>query len=294
MTAMRHWLSCLLLLLLPWTAQAEVPIPPLEARVTDLAGSLQPEQKAALESRLAAFEQQKGSQIAVLLVPTTQPESIEQYGIRVAENWQLGRKGVDDGLLVLMATEDRAVRIEVGYGLEGVIPDAIANRVIEEIMIPHFREGDVAGGLNAGVERLIGLVEGEPLPEPEPQASGSTPLDQFFPLVFFAAIIIGGLLRTLLGRVLGGAATGGLVGLLVWALGAGLVFALVLGAMAFVMALGSGRGFHGGGLPGSGRGGFGSGGTSSSGGFGGGGFSSGGGFSGGGGGFGGGGASGRW
>lgn len=275
---MRRWLLGFLLLLLPWAAMAEVPVPPLKERVTDLTGTLQPEQKAALESRLAAFEQQKGSQIAVLLVPTTQPEAIEQYGIRVAENWKLGRKGIDDGVLVLMATQDRAVRIEVGYGLEGVIPDVIAKRVIEEIMIPRFREGDVAGGLNAGVERLIGLVEGEPLPPPKRQTASSSSFDQYFPLVFVAAIVVGGLLRALLGNVLGGAATGGIVGMLVWLLGAGLFFALALGVMAFIFTLGGGRGFHGGGLGGMGSGG----------GFG------GGGFGGGGGGFGGGGASGRW
>ena len=276
---MRRWLFSLLLLLLPWMALAEeVAVPPLSARVTDLTGTLQPEQKAALESRLAAFEQKKGSQIAVLLVPTTQPEAIEQYGIRVAEAWKLGRKGVDDGILVLMATNDRAVRIEVGYGLEGVIPDAIAKRVIEEIMIPYFRTGDVAGGLNAGVERLIGLVDGEPLPPPKQQTASGGAFDKFFPIVFIAAIVIGGLLRAIFGKVLGGVATGGIVGVLVWLLGAGLFFALALAVMAFIFTLGGGRGLHGGGLGGIGGGG----------GFG------GGGFGGGGGGFGGGGASGRW
>lgn len=275
---MRRCLFGLLLLLLPWMALAEeVAVPPLSARVTDLTGTLQPEQKAALEARLAAFEQKKGSQIAVLLVPTTQPEAIEQYGIRVAEAWKLGRKGVDDGILVLMATNDRAVRIEVGYGLEGVIPDAIAKRVIEEIMIPYFRTGDVAGGLNAGVERLIGLIDGEPLPPPKQQTASGGAFDKFFPIVFIAAIVIGGLLRAIFGKVLGGVATGGIVGVLVWLLGAGLFFALALAVMAFIFTLGGGRGLHGAGLGGIGGGG----------GFG-------GGFGGGGGGFGGGGASGRW
>jgi uncharacterized protein len=278
MMAMRRWLFGLLLLLLPWMALAEeIAVPPLSARVTDLTGTLQPEQKAALETRLAAFEQQKGSQIAVLLVPTTQPEAIEQYGIRVAEAWKLGRKGIDDGILVLMATNDRAVRIEVGYGLEGVVPDVTAKRVIEEIMIPYFRTGDVAGGINAGVERLIGLVDGEPLPPPKQQTASGGSFDKFFPIVFIAAIVIGGLLRVIFGKVLGGVATGGIVGVLVWLLGAGIFFALALAVMAFIFTLGGGRGFHGGGLGGMGGGGFG-----------------GGGFGGGGGGFGGGGASGRW
>jgi uncharacterized protein len=273
-----RWLAMMMLLLLAGMAAAdEVAIPPLTTRVTDLTGTLTPEQKSSLEARLAAFEQQKGSQIAVLLVPTTRPEAIEQYGIRVAENWKLGRKGIDDGLLVLMATQDREVRIEVGYGLEGVVPDVIAKRVIEEIMIPRFREGDIAGGINAGVERLIGLVEGEPLPPPKQQTASGGAFDKYFPMVFIAAIVIGGLMRAIFGKVLGGMATGGIVGGIVWLLGAGVFFALLLAVMAFIFTLGGGRGFHGGGLGGMGGGGFG-----------------GGGFGGGGGGFGGGGASGRW
>ena len=267
----------MLFLLAGMAAADEVAIPPLSARVTDLTATLTPEQKSSLEARLAAFEQQKGSQIAVLLVPTTKPEAIEQYAIRVAESWKLGRKGIDDGALVLMATQDREVRIEVGYGLEGVIPDVTAKRVIEEVMIPYFRTGDVAGGLNAGIERLIGLVDGEPLPPPKQQTASGGSFDKFFPIVFIAAIVIGGLLRAIFGKVLGGVATGGIVGVLVWLLGAGIFFALALAVMAFIFTLGGGRGFHGGGLGGIGGGGFG-----------------GGGFGGGGGGFGGGGASGRW
>jgi uncharacterized protein len=275
---LRRWLLALWLLALPWLALADVPVPELVTRVTDLSNILAPEQKSALEARLAAFEKEKGSQIAVLLMPTTRPEAIEQYSIRVAEKWKLGRKGIDDGILVLMATQDREVRIEVGYGLEGVIPDAIAKRVIEEIMIPRFREGDIAGGLNAGVERLIGLIEGEPLPPPNKQTASGGAFDKYFPMLFVAAIVVGGLMRAMLGNVLGGMATGGLVGLAVWLLGAGLFFALVIAIMAFFFTLGGGRGFSGGGL----------------GGVGGGGGLGGGGFGGGGGGFGGGGASGRW
>lgn len=272
---MRRWLLALWLLVLPWLALAEVPVPELTARVTDLTNTLSPDQKSALESRLAAFEQEKGSQIAVLLVPSARPETIEQYGIRVVETWKLGRKGIDDGILVLMVTQDREVRIEVGYGLEGVIPDAIAKRVIEEIMIPRFREGDVAGGLNAGVERLIGLIEGEPLPPPKKQTASGGAFDQYFPMLFVAAIVLGGLMRAIFGNVLGGLATGGIVGFAVWLLGAGIFFALVIAIMAFVFTLGGGRGISGfGGMGGGGLGG--------------------GGFGGGGGGFGGGGASGRW
>ena len=273
---LRRWLLALWLLVLPWTALAEVPVPELAARVTDLTNTLSPDQKSALESRLAAFEREKGSQIAVLLVPSTQPETIEQYGIRVVDTWKLGRKGIDDGILVLMATQDREVRIEVGYGLEGVIPDVTAKRVIEEIMIPRFREGDVASGLNAGVERLIGLIEGEPLPPPKKQTASGGAFDTYFPMLFVAAIVLGGLMRAIFGQVLGGIATGGIVGLAVWLLGAGLFFAIVIALMAFVFTLGGGRGIPGG-FGGMGGGGLG-----------------GGGFGGGGGGFGGGGASGRW
>jgi uncharacterized protein len=273
---LRRWLLALWLLVLPWTALAEVPVPELAARVTDLTNTLSPDQKSALESRLAAFEREKGSQIAVLLVPSTQPETIEQYGIRVVDTWKLGRKGIDDGILVLMATQDREVRIEVGYGLEGVIPDVTAKRVIEEIMIPRFREGDVASGLNAGVERLIGLIEGEPLPPPKKQTASGGAFDTYFPMLFVAAIVLGGLMRAIFGKVLGGIATGGIVGLAVWLLGAGLFFAIVIALMAFVFTLGGGRGIPGG-FGGMGGGGLG-----------------GGGFGGGGGGFGGGGASGRW
>ena len=275
---LRRWLLALWLLVLPGLALADVPVPELVMRVTDISNTLTPEQESALEARLAAFETEKGSQIAVLLLPTTRPETIEQYAIRVAEKWKLGRKGIDDGILVLMATQDREVRIEVGYGLEGVVPDVIAKRVIEEIMIPRFRKGDIAGGLNAGVERLIGLIEGEPLPPPNKQTASSGAFDNYFPMILVAAIVFGGLMRAMLGNVLGGMATGGIVGLAVWLLGAGLFFAIVVAIMAFFFTLGGGRGFSAGGLGGLGRGGG----------------LGGGGFGGGGGGFGGGGASGRW
>lgn len=270
---MCRWLPGLLLLLLPLTIQAEVAIPALTARVTDTVGILQSEQKAALESKLATFEQGKGSQIAILIVPTTQPEAIEQYAIRVVESWKLGRKGVDDGLLILVATDDRAMRIEVGYGLEGVIPDAIAKRVIAETMTPFFRQGDFYGGLNASVDQLTALIAGEPLPAPV-KSTNKSPIEDILPLLLFGAIAIGGMLRAIFGRFLGGTIGGGLVGAAVWILGGGLIFAIVLAVIAFFITMSGGMGGFGGGM---GRGGFG-----------------GGGFGGGGGGFGGGGASGRW
>src|SRR5574338_44028 len=172
-TRARRLLPALILFVLGLLAGplcAEVPVPALKARVTDLTGTLSAAQRTALEERLAAFEARKGSQIAVLLVPTTQPETIEQYGIRVAEQWKLGRKGVDDGVLLLVAMKDRAVRIEVGYGLEGVLPDAPANRIIDEYIVPRFKQGDFAGGISAGVDRGSRGVEREPLPAPKAQS----------------------------------------------------------------------------------------------------------------------------
>lgn len=262
-------------------AAQQVAVPALAARVTDLTNTLNSEQRAALESHLAQFEQQEGSQIAILLVPTTQPEAIEQYSIRVVDEWKLGRKGVDDGILILVAKNDREMRIEVGYGLEGVIPDAIANRIIDETMVPYFRQGDFYGGLNAAVDQLAGLVAGEPLPEP--QARSPTPWEGMLPAILFGGLIVGAILRSIFGNFLGGAMNGGLIGLAIWILGGGLLVALVLAIIAFVITMSGGLGA----MHGMGRSTYG-GGFGGSGGFG------GGGFSGGGGGFGGGGASGSW
>lgn len=284
-----RWLLLLCLCLsLPGVLRAEVPVPPLAAHVTDLTATLTGDQRAALERQLVDFEARKGSQIAVLLVPTTRPETIEQYAIRVAEQWQLGRAGVDDGVLLLIATDDRELRIEVGYGLEGVLPDAIAKRVIEEVIVPHFRDGDIHAGILAGVRRLEGLIEGEPLPPPAaPRAPPAGNLQDVLALAFVGTFVLGGLLRSLLGRLPGAAATGGLIGLLVWLLAASLTGAIVVGILAFLFILFEGGGFgggHGGGYY-SGRHGGRPGGWSGG---------LGGGFRGGGGGFGGGGASGRW
>jgi uncharacterized protein len=262
---------------LPAAAQALAEVPRLISPVTDLTGTLTPDQSSALDAKLRAFEQAQGSQVAVLIVPTTQPEDIAQYSIRVADAWKLGRKGVDDGVLVLLAKDDRAVRIEVGYGLEGAVPDAIARRIADEVMIPRFREGDFNGGFSAGIDRLIGVIEGEPLPQPQNRQPTGGGLEQYFAVLLFAAIIAGGILRAVLGRFLGATVNAGLLGGAVWLLGGGLMFVVMLAFMAFMIGLGGGRGFHGG----MGRGGFGGG-------------SGGGGFSGGGGGFGGGGATGRW
>jgi uncharacterized protein len=271
-----------LLLGLAAFAQADVAVPKLTARVTDLTSTLDAAQRAALESKLAAFEQAKGSQIAVLIVPTTEPETIEQYAIRVTDQWKLGRKGVDDGILLLVARNDHTVRIEVGYGLEGAVPDAIANRVIDETIVPHFRNGDYAGGINAGVDQLIGVINGEPLPPPEHSAPrhGSRG-EQLFGLLIFAFVGTQ-LLRHVLGAGLGSICAGGIVFVIAWLLSGALLVGLFFGVIALLMTLLGALPIGG---PSSRGGGFGGGG------FGGGGF---GGFGGGGGGFGGGGASGRW
>ena len=263
-------------------------MPPLTARVTDLTGTLTREQQAALSRMLQEFESRKGSQVAVLLVPTTQPEEIEQYAIRVGEQWKTGRKNVDDGAIVVVAKNDRAVRIEVGYGLEGALNDATANRIIREAILPRFREGDFYGGITAGVDRMMRVIDGEPLPEPaapQPQVGGG--IGQSLPILLMLALVVGGVLRRMLGRVFGSMTAGGVVGALAWLLVGALGIAIFAGLLAFIFTLvggGGRRGYYGGFPGGFHRGG---------GGFGGGGF--GGGFRGGGGGtFGGGGATGRW
>jgi uncharacterized protein len=284
-------LQLLLALLLPLAAAA-AEIPPLKARVTDLTGTLNAQQKSALEQTLAEFEARKGAQIAVLMVPTTQPETIEQYAVRVQEAWKLGRKGVDDGVLLVVAKNDRKVKIETGYGLEGILPDAIAKRIIEDDIVPRFKAGDFYGGIRAGVDRIMRVVEGEKLPPPiartHPQA-GNHLGDWFIPLVI-GVLLAGGILRAIFGRFVGASVVGTLGAVAGWAIIGSLIGALAVGIIAFIFSLLSGASYGGG------RGGW-SGGGWSSGGFGGGGFGGGGGgggFSGGGGSSGGGGASGSW
>lgn len=274
-------------------AQELAPIPALTARVTDTTGTLSREQAAALEKSLAAFEQRKGSQIAVLIVPTTRPEAIEQYAIRVAEQWKVGRKGVDDGAIVLVAKNDHRLRIEVGYGLEGAIPDIKAKRVITEIMAPHFVQGDFAGGLQAGTQALMRLVEGEDLPAPAARRApggGGPDFPSLLVILFMGAIFLAGVLPRLFGRFVGALLTGGAVGAIAWIIAGALLVGVIAALLAFVFALAFGG--TGLGATRSHRGGWGGGGFGG-GGWGGGGFG-GGGWSGGGGGFGGGGASGSW
>jgi uncharacterized protein len=285
--------ASLVALLTCWafTAAADVAVPPLSGRVVDQTGTLSSDDIARLTQTLKALELRKGSQIAVLIVPTTEPETIEQYSIRAAEAWKIGRKKIDDGALLVVAKNDRHLRIEVGYGLEGALTDVTAKRIIDEIITPKFRSGDFAGGIAAGVDRMIGVIDGEPLPAPEPphwQSSRSfDPGDLFNPFLIIPVLLFGGVMRSMLGRLLGSGISGGLVALIAWFLFGSLFAAILAGAVAsiFVMfsdSLGSAGGGRGGGFVGSG-GSFSGGSSSDSGGF-----------SGGGGSFGGGGASGSW
>ena len=296
-TAAARWIAALVLMLLAAAlpAQDVLPVPPLSGRVIDQTGSLTGAQAAALEAKLATLEQQRGAQVVVLLVPTTAPEDIASYAQRVADTWKIGRRGVGDGVLVVVAKNDRSARIEVAKTLEGAIPDIIAGRVISEQMAPAFRNGDYAGGLNLAVDRLAQRIAGENLPAPERRSrtSRSTGFDfQDLAIFLFVGVpIVGGILTGIFGRRFGSLLTGGAVGGIAWWLTASAMLAAGAGIVALVlvgvMGIGARRSpFSGGpivwGGPGFG-GGFGGGGG------GGGGFSSGGGGD-----FGGGGASGRW
>ncbi len=284
----RGWPPRVLLAVFLWAtlawAAAEVAVPPLTARVTDLSSTLSQDQRAALEQKLAALEARKGSQVAVLLVPTTQPEAIEQYAIRVFDQWKLGRKGVDDGVLLLVAKNDRKLRIEVGRGLEGAIPDAFAKRIIEEEITPRFKQGDFNGGISAGVDRITRLVDGEAMPAPKKAAQSGRHWDPDLLFYgFIAVMLLGGLLRAIFGRFLGSGIVGFAAGVVTYIL-FGVVAAVIVAIVAMLLNLfnqgGSGSGWS------SGGGNWSSGGGSGS--------SGGGGFSGGGGSSGGGGASGSW
>jgi uncharacterized protein len=290
-------LACALGVALPVAAQAPIDVPALHARVTDLTGTLSAEQVAALEQKLKDFEARKGSQLAVLMVPTTEPEDIAGFGIRVAEAWKLGRKGVDDGAILLVAKNDRRMRIEVGYGLEGVMPDVIAKRIVSDTIAPLFKQGDFYGGINAGLDQMIKVVDGEPLPPPDRKWSAPPSSGHWLTTVLILVVVGSSFLRAIFGRTFGAVATGGLSGLIAYVITRVIPMAAGIGVLGFFIALlfggfGGSRGWsnRGRGMGGGwGTGGFGGGG------FGGGGFGGGGGgFSGGGGGFGGGGASGSW
>ncbi len=256
-------------------ASGDVAIPPLNRAVTDLTATLTPQETARLESMLRSLSDKKGSQLAVLIVPTTAPEAIEQYSMRVVEQWKLGRKKVEDGVLLLIAKNDRTVRIEVGYGLEGALTDYTTNRIINELIVPQFKAGNFFAGILDGVTAIIKVIEGEQLPPPTTTEFSTS---DYLPLIVIGALILGGLTRSLFGLVLGSFASAAIAFIIA------LFFIHILGALivsiiTFVVTLlgsGIGTGGPGGPFGGSGRGG------------------SGGGFGGGGGRFGGGGSSGKW
>jgi uncharacterized protein len=291
---MKAWrLSFVAVVMLAATAFAQnlLPIPKLTARITDLTGTLTAEQQSMLEEKLSTFEARKGAQIAVLVVPTTEPEAIAQYSIRVVDQWKLGRRNIDDGALLLVAKNDRDLRIEVGKGLEGALTDLAAHRIISETIIPLLRQGDFYGGINAGLDQMIRVIDGEELPAPDLgwQSHSVRGLSHLVPFLFVAVLFGSVVLRSLFGRGLGSVIAGAATGVVVYLVGQAIFIALIAGLIAFLFCLISG--FSGGGIwsshprAGGWGGGFGSGG---------GGFRGGGGFSGGGGGFNGGGASGRW
>ena len=283
-----RWLAGLFLLFVALLAgaQAVLPIPPLAARVTDLTATLSADQRSRLEEKIAAFERQKGSQIAVLIVPSVLPETVTEYALRVVESWKLGRKGVDDGALLLVAKDDRKMRIEVGYGLEGALNDATAKRIISDDIVPQFKRGDFAAGVAAGVARITRVIDGEELPPPvtdEPSGSSGLPFNPEWLIAGFVLFtVINRGLRAVAGPLPAAVGLAALSGFVIWLIAGVVVVAVIAGFIAFVFSITGGAwGFSGG------HGGSSSSGSWSSGG-------GGGGFSGGGGSSGGGGASGSW
>jgi uncharacterized protein len=296
-------LLCWALAALAPPVRADVAVPQLTGRVVDQTGTLGADAIARLNDKLKSLETRKGSQIAVLIVPTTQPEEIAQFSIRVAEAWKIGRKKIDDGALLLIAKNDRKLRIEVGYGLEGALNDITAKRIIDEIITPKFKAGDFAGGVADGVDKMIGVIDGEPLPKPEPQHDwsgydGSDISGLAIPLLF-GTVIVNAFLQAFLGRLTASILTGMIAGTLAFWLGVSWYLALAAGVFVFLLGMffdfadnlmasrRSGSSSSGGGWSGDGGSSWSSGSSGSS-------SDSGGSFSGGGGDFGGGGASGSW
>ena len=289
--------ALLLAVLVPWhfaSAQALQPVPALTARLIDQTQTLSPEQAAAIELRLREIGEKSGSQVVVLIVPSTSPEDIAPYAHRVASTWKIGRKDVGDGLLIVIAKNDRRMRMEVARALEGAIPDLAASRIIEQQMGPHFRQNDYAGGILAALDQVAARIAGEQLPPPTSstpsQTSQSVDLEGLAIFLFFAVMVIAPVIRRIFGRKMGSAIVGGGAGFLAFIFTTSFILAGAAGVIALLVTLlanGSGGGGRGGGGPFIGGGGFGGG--RGGGGFGGGGFSSGGGGS-----FGGGGASGSW
>lgn len=292
---LRRWIAwvCLVLVWLTLPAFAQVPVPPLTARVMDQTGTLTAAQRQALDDKLAAFERERGSQVVVLMVPTTQPEDITDFTQRLGDAWKIGRRDVGDGVLLVVAKDDRRMRIATAKAVEGALPDLLARRIIDQAIAPQFRQGDYAAGLNAGADMILAALRGENLPLPEQQGSLSDEEGMWVDLLVFLGIavpLIGAVLRRILGSRLGSVVAGGAVGFIAWNITGLLWIGIAAGLFAVLMSLfiaqlpavpATGRGSRHGGW-GGGHGGWG-------GGSGGGGFSSGGGGN-----FGGGGASGGW
>jgi uncharacterized protein len=287
------------LLALAFAARAAdpIPVPKLTARVIDQTATLKAPEREALEARLAAFEQARGAQVAVLLVPAIGHETIEEFAGRVTDEWKLGRKGIDDGVLFVVAKEERKLRIHTGRGTQGTLTDALSKRIVSDIVAPRFRTGDFAGGIDAGVDAIMKAIEGENLPLPPARGSQRAPdtgssFSNLLVLALFIVPFVGMVLRGIFGRFFGATLTSGIAGVAAWMVLGSLVVGIVAAVFAFIFTLASGAAGAGRGV---GRGGGWGGYIPSGGGsWGGGGGFGGGGFSGGGGGFDGGGASGSW
>lgn len=286
----------LLLLSLAFAARAQdlIPVPKLTARVIDQTGTLKAPEREALEAKLAAFEQARGAQVAVLLVPAIGHETIEEFAGRVTDEWKLGRAGIDDGVLFVVVKEERKLRIHTGRGTQGTLTDALSKRIVSDIVAPRFRAGDFAGGIDAGVDAIMRAIEGEDLPLPPARSTQRAPetgssFSNLLVLALFVVPFVGMVLRGIFGRFFGATVTSGIAGVAAWVILGSLVVGIVAAVFAFIFTLASGAG-AGRGVSRGGWGGIPGGGSWG----GGGGFGSGGGFSGGGGGFDGGGASGSW
>jgi uncharacterized protein len=295
-----HWTALLLALWLPLAAMAQSvqTVPPLTAHVMDQTGTLNAAQLQALEAKLTVFEQARGAQVVVLMLPTTAPEDIAAYAQRVGDSWKIGRKAIGDGLLLVVAKNDRQVRIETTKALEGAIPDLAARQIIDSALTPRFKQGDFAGGLDAAADQIIALISGENLPAPAARSAGAQNNKGFnwmdlAVFLFFAVPVGARVISSVVGRKAGSVMTGGAVGLLTWIFTGSLLIAGIAALAGIVFALISSLGALGSGGRSSGWGGIG-GGHGRSGSWGGGGGGGGGFSSGGGGNFGGGGASGRW
>ncbi|MBR1197910.1 TPM domain-containing protein [Bradyrhizobium sp. AUGA SZCCT0240] len=234
----------ILALLVFWAASAlaVVAVPPLVGRVVDQTGTLTSGDIASLNQTIRSFETRKGSQVAVLIVPTTDGEAIEQFSLRVAEAWKIGRKKIDDGAVLVIAKNDRHLRIEVGYGLEGALTDVTTKRIIDEEITPKFKSGDFAGGVSAGLNKMIRIIDGEKLPEPEPphwqHQTGVFDVDAIFnPFLLIPVFLFGGLMRTMLGRLVGAGVGGGVVMLIAWFLFGSLVAGIFAGLIAALFVL---------------------------------------------------------